>query len=246
MDHSFNVEIAIMHGVDEAIVLQNLCYWQQKNKANNKHFYDGRYWAYNSLKAFQELFPYWSKRQLERILKHLEDKGCIVTGNFNDTAYDRTKWYSVSDEIFNNWCCDSRYSAISPFGEMDSTEWRNGFHQTVKPIPNNKPNNKPNIYIDNIDNIENTKTYVDFFEKVWRLYPKKRGKGQVSDTQKKKLYKIGIEEMTRAIERYKKDNADTDMQFWQNGSTFFNSGYVDYLDKNYEALNRNKYSDIKR
>ncbi|MGE5633378.1 MAG: replication protein [Caulobacteraceae bacterium] len=73
----------------------------------------------------------------------------------------------------------------------------------------------------------------EFFESIWKLYPKKKGKGQVSDNQKKKLFRIGIEEMTRAIERYKKEKAETDMQYWQNGSTFFNSGYIDYLDANY-------------
>lgn len=75
------------------------------------------------------------------------------------------------------------------------------------------------------------KTNVDFFEKLWGLYPKKEGKGQVSKTQKENLSKIGIEEMTRAVERYVKAKKDTDKKFLQNGSTFFNSGYVDYLDK---------------
>ncbi len=74
----------------------------------------------------------------------------------------------------------------------------------------------------------------DFFEDVWKLYPIKKGKGSVSDTQKKKLYSIGLEEMTRAIERYSQDNKDTDKRYWKHGSTFFNSGYIDYLDKNYE------------
>ena len=77
-------------------------------------------------------------------------------------------------------------------------------------------------------------TLVDFFDQIWKLYPKKEGKGQVSLTQKKKLYNIGLEEMTRAIERYKKAKEGTDRKYLQNGSTFFNSGYVDYLDANYE------------
>ena len=71
-----------------------------------------------------------------------------------------------------------------------------------------------------------------FFEKAWSLYPKKKGKGQVSKTQKQKLEKVGLEELTKAIERYKKEN--TDIQFVHNGSTFFNSIYIDYLDANYE------------
>ncbi len=76
----------------------------------------------------------------------------------------------------------------------------------------------------------------DLFEDLWRLYPSKKGKGQVSDTKKKELLKIGKEELERAIDRYKADlKKDIDWRKTQNGSTFFNSGYVDYLDKNYEG-----------
>lgn len=72
------------------------------------------------------------------------------------------------------------------------------------------------------------------FERLWKLYPNKRGKGQVSDTAKKRLLSIGEDEMKRAIERYKRDlEHDKDWRRPQNGSTFFNSGYVDYLDANY-------------
>lgn len=86
------------------------------------------------------------------------------------------------------------------------------------------------------DNAPSKKTISDFFEKVWLLYPNKKGKGQVSDSKKKTLYNIGYEELARAIERYKTDLAKEDWRKPQNGSTFFNSGYVDYLDVNYVPL----------
>jgi hypothetical protein len=73
-----------------------------------------------------------------------------------------------------------------------------------------------------------------FFESVWKLYPRKEGKGQVSKSQKEKLFEIGLEEITRCIERYKKSKSGVELKFLKQGSTFFNSGYVDYLDKNYE------------
>lgn len=73
------------------------------------------------------------------------------------------------------------------------------------------------------------------FESVWKLYPNKKGKGQVSDAKKKKLYEIGYDELARAINRYTKDlQRDAEWRKPQNGSTFFNSGFIDYLDKNYE------------
>lgn len=75
----------------------------------------------------------------------------------------------------------------------------------------------------------------EFFESIWSLYPNKKGKGQVSDAKKKKLYAIGYDEISRAIDRYKDGLSQDGWRQPQNGSTFFNSGYVDYLDANYKA-----------
>lgn len=71
------------------------------------------------------------------------------------------------------------------------------------------------------------------FEKLWGLYPNKKGKGQISRSQKQKLLEIGFEEMERAVKRYQIELAKDAWRKPQNGSTFFNSGYVDYLDVNY-------------
>lgn len=73
------------------------------------------------------------------------------------------------------------------------------------------------------------------FESLWKLYPVKKGKGQVSIAAKQRLLKVGYEEIARAIDRYKADlEKDSGWRKPQNGSTFFNSGYVDYLDVNYQ------------
>ena len=72
------------------------------------------------------------------------------------------------------------------------------------------------------------------FERLWKLYPNKKGKGHVSDTQKKRLLAIGETTLVKAVERYSLElQKDADWRKAQNGSTFFNSGYVDYLDENY-------------
>lgn len=81
----------------------------------------------------------------------------------------------------------------------------------------------------------NKKAINDCFERLWKKYPSKKGKGQVSDTKKKTLYEIGEEKIERALKRYLDDlSKDSSWRKPQNGSTFFNSGYVDYLDENYE------------
>lgn len=72
------------------------------------------------------------------------------------------------------------------------------------------------------------------FERLWKLYPNKKGKGKVSDTQKKRLLAIGESTLVKAIERYSLElQKDADWRKAQYGSTFFNGGYIDYLDDNY-------------
>jgi hypothetical protein len=123
MNYSFNKEIAIKYGVDEAIVLNNITFWIEKNKANNKHFYDGKYWTYNSINAWCELFPFWTPKQIRRILLSLENKGLIERGNFNKASYDRTLWYSLTE------------NSICPKGKMDLPKRENASDQKDKPIP---------------------------------------------------------------------------------------------------------------
>ena len=95
MIHSFDIDDAKNYGVTEAVILYNLKFWIEKNKANNRHFYENRYWTYNSIKAFEELFPYLSYKQIRSAIENLEKKEVIITGNFNASSYDRTKWYAI-------------------------------------------------------------------------------------------------------------------------------------------------------
>lgn len=83
---------------------------------------------------------------------------------------------------------------------------------------------------------KNTKDIAEFFEECWKAYPNKKGKGQITDSRKKKLFEeVGKEQMLRCIERFKTEKIGTDIRYIMHGSTFFNSGYVDYLDENYSG-----------
>ena len=149
---SFNPEIAKEYGVDEAIIIKHLDYWLTKNQKNEKNYYEGRYWTYCSLKGFSEIFPFYSPRQIRRILINLEKKGVLLTGNFNKSKYDRTKWYSFTDEFVAKFNTLITYRNIPPkedngnsqTGELNRpnekihlTEWSNEKDQMGKPIPDN-------------------------------------------------------------------------------------------------------------
>lgn len=73
----------------------------------------------------------------------------------------------------------------------------------------------------------------EFFERAWQYYPNKRGKGQVSEKSKERLMSHGWDNVKRAVDRYLEDLKKDEWRKAQNGSTFFNSGYIDYLDENY-------------
>ena len=133
MDYSFNSQVAQIYGVDGAIFIHNLYWWIVKNEANGRHHYDGRTWTYNSMKAFSDLFPFWTKRQIERIIKNLKDRGAIHVGNFNKDGFDRTQWYALDETVY----------CIYANGDTHVTDPLHPCTQTVTPIPDSKPDNKP-------------------------------------------------------------------------------------------------------
>ena len=98
ISHYFQVDIAVKYGVDCAIMLEHLYFWIIHNRANGKNHINGKYWTYNSSRAFQELLPYWSKRQIEYILQKLKESGLIETDHHAPNVMDRTMWYTLSDE----------------------------------------------------------------------------------------------------------------------------------------------------
>lgn len=121
----------------------------------------------------------------------------------------------------------------SEAGKLGGRPKANGFSEKQN---NPDTDNEPDTDTDN-DTDKKINTLADakaMFERLWKLYPNKKGKGQVSDTQKKRLLAIGEDRLVKAIDRYSLElQKDADWRKAQYGSTFFNSGYVDYLDENY-------------
>jgi len=130
--------------------------------------------------------------------------------------------------------------------QKDYEKWCSKRHQVTKKTPGGKKDTQPGDELDTRTgdylvtqdkqktNIKTNMAIDDFFESIWKLYPKKKGKGQISKKQKEKLFRIGSEELARAIGRYRDETQGKDQQYIMYGSTFFNGGYVDYLDENYQ------------
>ena len=153
------------------------------------------------------------------VIKHWKIHNYIRNDRYKETVYKEEKAMLIEKE-------NKGYTLGIPNGYQMETQVRLGKDSIVENIDINSASS----------NAPSKKDISDFFESIWKLYPNKKGKGQVSDSKKKTLYEFGYEELSRAIERYKTDLAKEEWRKPQNGSTFFNSGYVDYLDANYSPL----------
>jgi len=76
----------------------------------------------------------------------------------------------------------------------------------------------------------------ELFELLWKAYPRKEGKNQVSKKAKESIYKLGYEKVLASVNKYKELVKDKDRQYILMGSTFFNGRYEDYLPSENERV----------
>lgn len=141
MEHQFNVELATKIGVEKAVIIHNMYFWINHNAKNKKNVYDGSVWTYNSSSAFGKLFPYLKDRTISRYLLELEKDGYLKTGNYNDNTFDKTKWYSFTDnflEELKNIGFDIEDILISQNMYTDTHKMANRSTDNGEPIPDSK------------------------------------------------------------------------------------------------------------
>lgn len=129
-------------GLNESILLLQLEYWISISNAPE---IDGRRWTYQSLRAIQKFFPFWSKDTISRALDNLRERGLIVVARHNKYGYDRTQWFAIDLEAANK--LESVNVAMSQF-ETGVSQNETGVSQieTVKPQNETpKPQNETTI-----------------------------------------------------------------------------------------------------
>lgn len=160
-----------------------------------------------------------NKRQVQRELKALIDSNIILVKR--EASFNSPRILEFN-KYFDTWKIKKSRPQAKPKPKTDV--------KTVE-IPKKRKPIKSNEAL-------------EFFDTIWELYPNKKGKACISDTQKSKLAKISCEEWVRIIERYIKDNPDP--KFQKHGSTFFNKGYLDYVDSNYASTSTDDpYKNVK-
>lgn len=213
MKHVFDTDLAEKYGIDGAVIMEHLYFWITKNKANRRHYFHDRYWTYNTLHAWAELFPYLAPykipddggepvRRLDiihRVLNRLERSGAILKGRFNKTSYDRTTWYSLSDKSF------------LLFDNIHIAKSQNGISEIATAIPDTKPNNKTDKK--EKDTIVSQKKSEGWFKKVsvdeFEAYQKADGK--LKGNTNTNIW-MKMEEYNKLNERYGKSITERALQ----------------------------------
>ena len=210
--HYFDIHIAELYGVNCAVVLQNLWHWIRKNEANGVNFYDGNYWTYNSTKAFKQLFPYLSQKQIETALKKLRDEEIIITGNYNAVKYDRTLWYAITQ----------KGKSILLTGEMETTPQGNGNPPEGEPIPNINPDettdSKPYKIIVDYLNLKSGKSF------------RSTGKSTQQHINARLAEGFKVEDFKKVIDTMCAKWKGTEMDEYLRPSTLFGTKFENYLN----------------
>ena len=151
-------ELASLLGLIEAIVLQQLSYWLNEYARNPQHQYEGRTWVWNAINSqsgrsdWQENFPFWSSRTIERIFKKLRDRKIVLTERLR--TGDNTLWYTIDFDRLETLADDaSRQNDIPDKmtetlpDKMTETLTKTTFTKTTgeespKPPPSKSPSKK--------------------------------------------------------------------------------------------------------
>jgi len=121
-------------GLNEAIVLQQICYWLEDTTSGVDH--DGRRWVYNTIEEWTQQFPFWSEKTVKRALSSLREHGLIYVEQLKKSQHDRTNYYAINHRsplLFDGdnltpskgTSCPSRKGHIVPL-EEDNLSRSNG------------------------------------------------------------------------------------------------------------------------
>jgi hypothetical protein len=210
--HAFNIAEAVEHGVEKAILLYNIRFWLEKNKANETNARDGYYWTYNSSTAFARLFPYLSEQSIRRWMAELEKKGVLLSSQkYNKSSFDKTKWYTIPSEYTvaqdKQPVAQNEQSVVQNERTIPDVNSDINSNTNTYTAPEGQGNENVELNVDAVglmaarrkgDNVDN-----DSFETAWAAYGRK-GTKEAALRYWKKIPQADREAITKAIPLYLK------------------------------------------
>lgn len=245
----YSRRVAVKVGLAASVIYAHICYWIRKNKANEKHFYNGKYWTYNSMKAFASYFPELTEKQVRTALEKLIQANLIESENFNKTGYDRTLWYSLKEE--NEDC------------QIDMPKNELPFAQKGTPIPNINQTDKQSVKKENIKKKESLELPLGEMEtnaktqekpqakseldeqaaKIYELYPRKAARPDAIKAIKKALKGVGYTNLYAKTQKYATavKESQKELSYIPYPATWFNrEEYNDNFETLYRTSQRNR------
>ncbi|QDP64175.1 MAG: hypothetical protein Unbinned2250contig1000_34 [Prokaryotic dsDNA virus sp.] len=204
-DLCFSSEAAQTYGVDEAVMLHHLAFWVFRNKLNNVNLIDGHTWTWNSARAYSEIFPFWSKDQIRRILMSLEKKGAVISAIHNRAGWDRTKWYTVSEVVQKFYQFEKVQNAS---GETTKCKVKKRKMDVAK------PRHQYQIETKDRDKIETQIVYPydsDEFLNLWNMWKEDRKNRKI-----KKYTQVGEQTALKKLQDESNDDESTAIKMIQN------------------------------
>lgn len=250
MIHSFDVDIAVKYGIEEAILIQNFAFWISKNEANDVHLYDGRYWTYNSLPAIFKLFPeFKSIDKTKRIVKKLIDNGILMKGNYNTSKWDKTSWYAFTEkgmDLISKTKPSMPMIHAADSVEINHLQCKNALHTDnilqIYTTDTNKEDNSNEVSFSKekstsmlelskkkpLSNANCAKERDEEFDRFWVLYDKKIGRDKCERLWAR-LKKEDKEKIFETLPLYIQSTPDK--QFRKNPTTYLNPSEKHWLDE---------------
>lgn len=96
-------KLASLIGLNEAIILQQIKYWINKNKELGRNFVNGKYWTYNSVEEWKKQFPFWSNDTIRRTIQSLLKLELILVANHHTDPFKKSKWYTINDSALSHF-----------------------------------------------------------------------------------------------------------------------------------------------
>jgi hypothetical protein len=96
--HSFDLHLAVVYGIEKAILIHHFQHWIRINKFKEINFKEGRTWTFQTRKDIQAHFPYWTYDQVRYLCDALVEQGILIKGKFNKNPLTHTLWYAFANE----------------------------------------------------------------------------------------------------------------------------------------------------
>lgn len=139
-NHSFNIELAQLVGVEKALLLGRVWLYIDYHKRNGTNLRDDKFWMYDSSTALAEVYPYMTPQSIRRRMAELEKDGWLVSGNYNRKSNDLTKWYALG-ATFISWIKNENLPA-----QNEQANNNNEILEEIKPAQNERLHNQAEIF----------------------------------------------------------------------------------------------------